>query len=228
MENLKSKQLNFKKVMFSMAVIMLVWAMVWYPFEYFVFPRDLSTTINNLIEISREYLRMLPAVLFFIYYKNSIKTNFKEMFSLKFNYKWFFIVLLFCIADLCAVSYFTNGKIYFNPQKMMLYDVIVWLSLGLCQEFVFRGWSYNAFKEVTSQRNAVIIQSAFFSASHWFAHFFMFFDNRFNLADFISVTIFTFVFGVAMCIFMIKTKNKSIVPLIIFHAVWDFIATAMH
>lgn len=189
MENLKSRKLDFGQVIFSMAVIMLFWTIFWYPFEYFVFPRDLSTTINNLIEISREYLRMLPAVLFFIYYKNSIKTNFKEM---------------------------------------MLYDVIVWLSLGLCQEFVFRGWSYNAFKEVTSQRNAVIISSAFFSASHWFAHFFMFFDNRFNLADFISVTIFTFVFGVAMCIFMIKTKNKSIVPVIIFHAVWDFLATAMH
>lgn len=228
MENLKTKQLNFKNVMFSMAVIMLVWAVVWYPFYYFVFPKDLSTTMNDLIGISREYLRMLPAVLFFIYYKDSIKTNLKEIFSLKFNYKWFFIVLLFCIAYPCAVSYFTNGKIYFNPQETTLYNVVLWLSFGLCQEFVFRGWSYNAFKEVTSKKNAVIISSAFFSVSHWFAHFFMFFDNKFNPANFISVTIFTFVFGVAMCIFMIKTKNKSIVPLIIFHAVWDFLPAAIH
>ena len=228
MENLKSRELSFKNVMFSMAIIMLVWAVVWYPFEYFVFPKDLSNNLSNLIYISREYLRMLPAVLFFIYYKDSIKTNLKEIFSLKFNYKWFFIVLLFCIAYPCAVSYFTNGKIYFNPQEITIYRVVDWLSLGLCQEFVFRGWSYNAFKEVTSRRNAVIISSAFFSASHWFAHFFMFFGNRFNLADFIQTTIFTFVFGIAMCIFMIKTKNKSIVPIIIFHAVWDFLATAMH
>ena len=228
MENLKSKQLNFKSVMFSMAVIMLVWAVVWYPFYYFVFPKDLSTIMSDLIGISREYIRMLPAFLFFIHYKDSIKTNFKEIFSLKFNYKWFFIVLLFCIAYLCTASYFTNGKIYFNPQEMTLYNVVLWLSLGLCQEFVFRGWCYNAFKEITSRRNAVIISSAFFSASHWFAHFFMFFDNNFNLAKFISVTIFTFVFGVAMCIFMIRTKNKSIVPLIILHAVWNFLATAMY
>ncbi len=213
MGNLKSRKLSFGKVMFSMAVIMLVWAVVWYPFYYFVFPKDLSTTMSDLIGLSREYLRMLPAVLFFIYYKDSIKTNLKEIFSLKFNYKWFFIVLLFCIAYPCAVSYFTNGKIYFNPQETTLYNVVLWLSLGLCQEFVFRGWSYNAFKEVTSQKNAIIISSAFFSASHWFAHFFMFFDNKFNLSNFISVTIFTFVFGVAMCFFMIKTKNKSIVDL---------------
>lgn len=226
MVNLKTKQLNFKNVMFSMAVIMLVWAVFWYPFQYFVFPKDLSTTMNDLIGISREYLRMLPAVLFFIYYKDSIKTNLKEIFSLKFNYKWFFIVLLFCIAYPCAVSYFTNGKIYFNPQETTLYNVVLWLSLGLCQEFVFRGWCYNAFKEVTSQRNAVIISSAFFSASHWFAYFFMFLNNRFDLSDFIGTTIFTFVFGVAMCIFMIKTKNKSIVPLIILHAVWDWLVTA--
>ena len=223
MENLKLKQLNFKNVMFSMAVIMLVWSVVWYPFYYFVFPKDLSTTMSNLIGLSCQYLRMLPAVLFFIYYKDSIKTNFKEIFSLKFNYKWFFVVLLFCIAYPCAFSYFTNGKIYSKSQETILYEAVLWLSLGLCQEFVFRGWCYNAFKEVTSQRNAVIISSAFFSASHWFAHLFMFFDNKFNLAKFISVTIFTFIFGVTMCIFMIKTKNKSIVPVIILHAVWDFL-----
>lgn len=223
MENLKSRKLNFKNVMFSMAIIMLVWSVVWYPFEYFVFPKDLSNNLSNLIYISREYLRMLPAVLFFIYYKDSIKTSFQEMFSLKFNYTWFLIALLISVAYPCAVSYFTNGKIYFDPQKMTLFYVIDWLSLGLCQEFVFRGWCYNAFKEVTSQRNAVIISSAFFSASHWFAYFFMFLNNRFDLSDFIGTTIFTFVFGVAMCIFMIKTKNKSIVPLIIFHAVWDFL-----
>ena len=70
MENLKLKRLNFKNVMFSMAVIMLVWAVFWYPFQYFVFPKDLSTTMSNLIGISREYIRMLPAVLFFIHYKD--------------------------------------------------------------------------------------------------------------------------------------------------------------
>lgn len=45
-----------------------------------------------------------------------IKTNFKEIFSLKFNYKWFFVVLLFCIAYPCTFSYFTNGKIYSKLQ----------------------------------------------------------------------------------------------------------------
>ena len=56
MENLKSRELSFKNVMFSMAIIMLVWAVVWYPFYYFVFPKNLSTTMSNLIGISREYL----------------------------------------------------------------------------------------------------------------------------------------------------------------------------
>ncbi len=227
MESLKSKKLTFKNVMFSMLVIMLVWATFWYPFEYFVFPKNLSQNIGLLISISRECIRMLPAVCFFVYYKDAIKTDLREIFSPKFNYKWFIIILMLAVADLCAMSYLANGKIYFNPQKMTLYDVAVWLSLGLCQEFVFRGWSYNAFKEVISQKNAVIISSAFFSASHWFAYFFMFLNNNFSLMDFIRVTIFTFVFGIVMCIIMIKTKNKSIVPLIIIHAVWDCLAEAM-
>lgn len=228
MKNLKSRKLSFGKVMFSMGVIMLIWVLFWYPFYYFVFPENLSTQMNNLIAISREYLRMLPAILFFIYYRNSIKTNFKEVFSLKFNYKWFLIILLVFLAYGSVGSYFTNGKTFFNPQKVLPYDIILWLSLGLCQEFVFRGWSFNAFKEVTSQKNAVILSSAFFSASHWFAHFFMFFNDKFNPVNFISVTIFTFIFGIVMCFIMIKTKNKSIVPLAILHAVWNFLAFAIN
>ena len=111
---------------------------------------------------------------------------------------------------------------------MMPFNIVLWFSLGLCQEFVFRGWSFNAFKEVTSQKNAVILSSAFFSASHWFAHFFMFFNDKFNPVNFISVTIFAFIFGIVMCFIMIKTKSKSIVPLAILHAVWNFLAYAIN
>ena len=142
MKNLKSRKLSFGKVMFLMGVIMLIWALFWYPFYYFVFPENLSTQMNNLIAISREYLRMLPAILFFIYYRNSIKTNFKEVFSLKFNYKWFLIILLVFVAYGSVGSYFTNGKIFFNPQKMMPFDIALWLSLGLCQEFVFKKFCF--------------------------------------------------------------------------------------
>ena len=213
--------------MISMGIIMLVWLVFWYPFEYFVFRDDLSVQASNFIHISREFIRMIPAVLFFIYYKDSVKTNFKEMFSLKFSNEWFFSVLFIIVADLCAQSYFTNGKVHFNAEKMTFYNAIAWFSLALCQEFVFRGWSFNAFKEVTSQRNAVILSSAFFSVSHWFAYFFMFLSGKFNPADFFQVTIFTFIFGVVMCFIMIRSKDKSIVPIIIFHAVWDFLTSAI-
>lgn len=228
MKHAEKNKLNLRDVMISMGIIMAVWVVFWYPFEYFVFREDLSQSAANFIHISREFIRMSPAVLFFIYYKDSVKTNFKEMFSLKFNNEWFFSILLIFLADLCAQSYFANGKVYFNPEKITFYNVIACFSLALCQEFVFRGWSYNAFKEVTSRRNAVIISSAFFSVSHWFAHLFMFFAGKFNPADFFQVTIFTFIFGVVMCFIMIKTKDKSLVPLIIFHALWDFLTNAMH
>lgn len=192
-----------------------------------MFPENLNTSISNLIGISREYIRMLPAICFLIYYKNSIKTNLKEMFSLKFNYKWFLVTLLIVLVYMCTSSYFLNGRFYFNPEKMMFFDIILWLSLGLCQELVFRGWSFNAFKSVTSQRNAGILSSAFFSASHWFAHFFRFYSGNFNLIEFINVTAFTFIFGLAMCFIIIKTKDKSIISISILHAVWDFLASAI-
>lgn len=228
MDKTNYRQLSFKKVMISMGIIMIVWAIFWYPFYCFVFPENLNVLVSNFIGISREYIRMLPAIFFLIYYKNALKTSFKEIFSLKFNYKWFLTALVIFIADLCLVSYFTNGKVYFNSNKMQFFDVILWLSLGLCQELVFRGWSFNAFRAVTSQKNAVILSSVFFSASHWFAHFFKFYTGTFSLPSFIQVTIFSFVFGTVMCFILIKTKNKSIIPLTILHAVWDLLDNAIH
>lgn len=228
MDKTNYRQLSFKKVMFSMGIIMLFWALFWYPFYYFVFPENLNVLVSNFIGISREYIRMLPAIFFLIYYKNALKTSFQEIFSLKFNYKWFLTFLVLVMADLCLVSYLTNGKVYFNSNKMQFFDVILLLSLGLCQELVFRGWSFNAFQTVTSQKNAVILSSVFFSASHWFAHFLKFYTGTFNLPSFIQVTIFTFIFGIVMCFILIKTKNKSIIPLAILHAVWDLCADAIY
>lgn len=68
--------------MFSMGVIMLIWALFWYPFYYFVFPENLSTQINNLIAISREYLRMLPAILFLFIIEILLKLISKKCFRL--------------------------------------------------------------------------------------------------------------------------------------------------
>lgn len=224
MENLKSKKLNFQKVMLSMAIIMLVWAIFWYPFELFWFPKNLSKSVYNLVCISREYIRMAPAIFFLIYYKNSFDFNLKEMFSFKFNYKRFLVTLVIFVIYACMGSYFVSGQIHFDSNQIGFYNIFSWLSLGFCQELVFRGWSFNAFKLVASEKNAIILSSFFFSASHWFAHFFKFFKGTFNLSNFIQVTIFTFIFGIVMCFIMLKSKNKSIIPLAILHAVWDFLA----
>ncbi len=206
---------------------MLVWGTFWYPFNYFVFPENLSTDLERLLSISREYIRMLPAVFFIFYYSKQINLDFKNLFSFKFNYKVFSIVFSIFAFDLLVVSFFKHGNIYFDFQKMQFYDAILWLSLGLCQELVFRGWSFHAFKSITSQKNAIIFSSFFFAASHWFAHFFRFYTGKFDLSDFISVTAFTFLFGVVMCLILIKTKSKSIIPLSILHAFWDFMADAI-
>ena len=36
------------------------------------------------------------------------------------------------------VPYFMNEKNFLNPQKMMLYDIVLWFSSGFCQEFIFK------------------------------------------------------------------------------------------
>ena len=223
MDKFNYKTLSFKKVMISMGVIMIFWAVFWYPFYLFIFPKNMNEIVEYVIGVSREYIRTLPAIVFLIYYKDILKTNFKEMFSLKFNYKWFMFSLIIATVYVFVGYYFTHGKISFNPNKLLPHNIFMWISLGFCQEIVFRGWSFNAFKMVTSQKNAITLSSFFFAASHWFAHFCRIYRGSFDLPNFINVTVFTFIFGVAMCFYMIKVKDKSIVPISIFHAFWDLL-----
>ena len=59
---------------------MLVWGTFWYPFDYFIFPENLSMDLERLLSISREYIRMLPAVFFIFYYSEQINLDFKNFF----------------------------------------------------------------------------------------------------------------------------------------------------
>ena len=228
MQIIKNEDLSFKKVMFSMMVIMLVWAVFLYPFYYFVFPSDMSESLKNFIGVTREYIRMLPAVYFFACYKDFLRINFSELFSLKFNYKIFFLIFVSFLIYFVGATYLKNGRIYFDTSKMGFYDVVQWISLGICQEFVFRGWSYHSFSRVVSKKNAIILSSFFFAASHWFAYFWTFYmTGTFDIFKFLRVTVFTFIFGVGMCQLPLKTEEKSIMPCIILHSLWDFLASCI-
>ena len=141
MKNPPSKKLSFGKVMFQMSIIMIVWAIFWYPFYYFVFPENLSIQVNHLIAISREYLRMLPAIFFLIYYRNYIKVNFKEIFSLKFNYKWFLITLLVFVSYMIMGSYFTNGNLFSYIQTIQDSFVKIHFGVETCAKNVYNNCS---------------------------------------------------------------------------------------
>lgn len=221
---IKNNNLTFSKIMWSMAIIMGIWAVFWYPFDLFIFPENLDENIKNILGLSRELLRTLPSLFFLNYYKHELNVNFKDMFSLKFNYMAFFVTFAILAVYFCGGQFLTYGTIKINSNNFTPYLIIQLVCLALCQEITFRGWSFCAFKTVTSQRNAIVISSIFFSTSHWFALMWKFLvTGQFDLINFILYTIFTFVFGIIMCICCIKSENKSIVPCVILHFLWDFL-----
>ncbi len=168
---------------------------------------------------------MIPAFVFIGLYSKNINLKFKELFSFKFNYKIFSVFLGIFLLYFFVVSFYNYGNLHLNPKYTRFYDIILWLLLGICQELVFRGWSFYAFYSVTSRKNAIILSSIFFATSHWFAYFW---NLNLDILKILNVTVFTFTFGVAMCFILIKSKNKSIVPCIILHTLWDFLSIAIN
>lgn len=152
MTSIKNNDLTFSKVMWSMALVMGVWAIFWYPFEWFIFPENLSENMQHILGLSRELLRTLPPLFLINYYRTQLNVSFKEMFSFKFNYKVFFAIFAILAAYFCIGQFFTYGNIKIRSNNFTPYWVTQWICLALCQEIAFRSWSFYAFKTVTSQR----------------------------------------------------------------------------
>lgn len=89
--------------------------------------------------------------------------------------------------------------------------------VGLSEEIIFRGFILHKTQELCKIRVvAVIMNCLLFYAIHWRPSGFVF-------GEFFSTTVNT----VILCIYYYKSKNKSIVPLIIAHGFYDILTSCL-
>ena len=88
--------------------------------------------------------------------------------------------------------------------------------IGVVEEFLFRGVIFSALEE-SGAVNAILISSIIFALTH-----FLNLVYGADLLDTVVQVVFAFGFGLVMSV--VRSKTKLLLPLILTHALWDFIS----
>ena len=114
-----------------------------------IFKNAIDNALKN--EVITEFLKevviknllwTIPAIALIKYFKDDVYIPLKEMFSTKVNVlKYLPIFIIFTIFLLCN-SFVLNGKITIS-ESFGIDDIIIFISVGLTEEIVFRGLLLN-------------------------------------------------------------------------------------
>lgn len=98
-----------------------------------------------------------------------------------------------------------------NIIRMSIY---CFLCVGLTEELIFRGFILQKTQEICKAKTVIIAVNCFlFYAVHWP-------PVRFVFGEFFNIAVNT----LFLCLYFYKSKNKSIVPLIVAHGFYDILA----
>jgi membrane protease YdiL (CAAX protease family) len=136
----------------------------------------------------------------------------------------FYLIPFFIIVMLSLLTGFRDNETNVGILNILLLLIIHYIVVSLHEEFYFRGILLSLFKDNINK--AILISSFIFGAGHFVNIVTAFFDDlilsEFLLSTLIQV-IFAFIIGIVYAGTVLITK--SIIPAILFHTIWNFIAT---
>lgn len=97
--------------------------------------------------------------------------------------------------------------------NIIIMSLYCFLCVGLTEELIFRGFILQKTQELSNRKVIIVaINCLLFYAFHWP-------PVRFVFGEFFNITVNT----LFLCIYFYKSKNKSIVPLMIAHGFYDIL-----
>lgn len=155
---------------------------------------------------------VLTAFVLFVNYKYFDNSGFSALDKANFKYFMpFGILIIIIFITFCTTAAWQNADI-----SILILTLATCILVGVSEEVMFRGIVLHSFLKITTKAKAVMISAILFSLLHSV--------NVLGGLDFGSMLLqlfSTFVFGIVFACICVKIKN--IIPLIIYHALWDFV-----
>ena len=194
---------------------------LWFAYHFFItnflnlFPASVSALIGD--GLIKNLVWTLPAVLLIKKYKDNIQIDLKEMLTWKKECNRYLLLFPAFAAYLIVIEMLANGGKLVINDTFGIDKIIIFLFVGVTEEFAFRGWLLNA----TIPRNenaAIAVNAVLFLAIHfprWISEgiFITNFANR----GFVSIIALSVIFSI------IFIRSKNIILPITLHMLWDLL-----
>lgn len=156
------------------------------------------------------YVEIVLSLFAFLAYKH---LNLK-IFTLRVEYThWFLPFILIFLASIFNILIYGD---FSNNTNLLLLCLLMTVLVGFSEELMFRGIILRIFLEKNSLNKAILISALLFSLLHS-VNVLAGLDPLGVMLQLLSTFIFGIIYG---CLAIIM---KNIIPLIIFHATWDFL-----
>lgn len=129
------------------------------------------------------------------------------------NMKWYmpFAIILVSIVVANFMTADWSGRVDY---LLLIQTIVMTMFVGIAEEVVFRGFLLNSLLEKGQVKRAIFISAFMFSLLHAVNIF-----AGLTVLEVVSQLVMTFIFGLAFACIAVKIKN--IIPLIIYHWLWD-------
>lgn len=203
------------------AIFYLIFWLVWAAFTLGVKPalEMFNPWMAEIIqEICKCILWISPAVYCIGRFSDDLEISWKEMFCFKIPVKkllpWLFLMIVIPLWN----AYRANGSIGIHSD-FRLYSLIGgFITVGITEEIVFRGWLYNVTLKKLPSGYAEVLNAVLFLLIHipiWQLHG----ELATNLLSgaWVSIVILSYLFS-----WIFKETRNLWVPIIL-HMIWDFV-----
>ena len=194
-------------------VLYIMWAIL----EILVVP---MTNMNEQIVkeiVCKSIFWLLPSFYIIKNYNEDMRIKTKELYNIKGFKSWIYVIIISVIMLIIHMysTYTINGNIKISSSFDVI-DILEACSIGLAEEFVFRGCFLNRMIKEKNKILMIILNSILFL----FIHFPIWIREGvfiINMVDglFITVIVLSIVFS------WILVKCKSIWGAVILHILWD-------
>ena len=218
------KELTLHKILLSLLGFVMLWAVVsdaWGYSDHF--------HVNCGSYIYAFFSRLIwafPAILLMIRYSDFLHFSKKELISPPKFDKTMIIALLVSLTYVIIAMFIAHKGAWFNREIDPLLEAGKCIVIGCVEEIVFRGWGYNASRNIASDRKAAVWSTILFVVLHWPARFIQLY--RFGTFDYVTLLTQSFsalIWGMVFC--RLLEKGKSIWDPIVVHSLYDLMCTLL-
>ena len=228
MQKIKHKNLTIWKILMSMGLFYILWDI-----GCIIGWNEVFNGIRSFygVDYYSSLLKILFCIPFFIlikYYQKDLKFSLKQMFT-QFNGKLFAILFSILFLLELIMMFIMNKGWNFNTNNIPL--IFEYSIVGFTEEFICRGWVFNALYSKIEYKKANIFQAIYFAVWHMVPYIPVWI--KYGAID-IQQLKYVFIWNIPASIIIgllfgyIMKRDKSIWIPILLHASMDYLASLFY